>query len=37
MAGVAALGAVAVWFTALSGSGGDGPAPEIADGRKLAE
>jgi hypothetical protein len=37
MAGVAAFGAVAVGFTALAGSGGDGPAPEITDGRKLAE
>jgi hypothetical protein len=37
MAGVAASGAVAVGFTALAGSGGDRPAPEITDGRKLAE
>jgi hypothetical protein len=37
VAGVAALGAVAVWFTALAESGGDGPAAEITDGRKLAE
>jgi hypothetical protein len=37
MAGVAALGAVAVGFTALAGSGGDGPATEITDGRKLTE
>ncbi len=37
MAGVAAFGAMAVGFTALAGSGGDGSAPEITDGRKLAE
>jgi hypothetical protein len=37
MAGVAAFGAVAVGFTTLAGSRGDGPAPEITDGRKLAE
>jgi hypothetical protein len=37
MALVAAFGAVAVGLTALAGSGSDGPAPEIADGRKLAE
>jgi len=37
MAGVAAFGAVAVGFTALAGSGRDGPATEITDGCKLAE
>jgi hypothetical protein len=37
MARVAAFGTVAVGFTALAGSGGDGPAPKITDGRKLAE
>ena len=37
MAGVAAFGAVAVGFTTLARSRGDGPAPEITDGRKLAE
>ena len=37
MAGVAAFGAVTVGFTAFAGSGGDGPAAEITDGRKLAE
>ena len=37
MAGVAAFGAVAVGFTAFAGSGGDGSATEITDGRKLAE
>ncbi|MGB6941928.1 MAG: hypothetical protein WBE37_06015, partial [Bryobacteraceae bacterium] len=37
MAEIAAFGAVAVRFTALAGSGGDGPAPEITDGRKLAK
>ena len=37
MPGVAAFGAVAVGFTAFAGSGSDGPAPEIAYGRKLTE
>lgn len=37
MAGIAAFGAVAVGFTAVAGSDGDGPAPEVTDGRKLAE
>jgi hypothetical protein len=37
MAGVASFGAVAVGFTALAGSGGDGPAPKITDSGKLAE
>jgi hypothetical protein len=37
MAGVAAFGAVAVGFTALAGSGGDGAAPEITDACQLAE
>ena len=37
MAEVAAFGAVAVGFTAFTGSGGDGPATEITDGGKLAE
>jgi hypothetical protein len=37
MAGVAAFGAVAVGFAALAGRASDGPAPEIADGRELAE
>jgi hypothetical protein len=37
MARVAAFGAVAIGFTALTGSGGDGPTPEVADGHKLAE
>jgi hypothetical protein len=37
MAGVAAFRTVTVGFTALAGSGRDGPAAEITDGRKLAE
>jgi hypothetical protein len=37
MAGIAAFGAMAVGFTALAGRGIDGAAPEITDGRKLAE
>ncbi len=36
MAGVAAFCTVTVGFTALAGSGSDGPAAEITDGRKLA-
>jgi hypothetical protein len=37
MARVAAFSTVTVGFTALAGSGRDGPAAEITDGRKLAE
>jgi hypothetical protein len=37
MAGVAALGAVAVGLTAFAGSGGDRPPTEITNGGKLAE
>jgi hypothetical protein len=37
VARVAASGAMAVGFTALAGSGRDGTAPEITDGRKLSE
>jgi hypothetical protein len=37
MTGIATFRTVAVGFTALAGSGGNGPAPEITDSRKLAE
>ena len=37
MTEVAAFGTVAVGFTALAGSGSDGPAAEIPDGGELAE
>ena len=37
MSRVAAFSTVTVGFTALAGSGGNGPPTEITDGRKLAE
>ena len=37
MAGVALFSAVAVGFTTLAGSGSNGPATKITNGRKLME